>query len=185
MINRSIVLLFISSFLVSCTPNYKDLSKYNLNAEEKREWKKFSSDQLNLNLNHPKEITAKDSDDIKNAINLYNNKHKNGTQRFNMLIKPFDGTDSRLKEIGMNLVEGTSYQFNYLHKYSGVIQYGNKKAFHHEYTTTTFLNETTRHYQLIYPIDGDRFLVTFSADSRYFFSEQKKMHKILRTLKVE
>ncbi len=182
---RLLSILSLAIIISSCAPSYKDLSKYTLNADEKRAWDKFESDELNLTLQHPSEITAKDSPDIKNAIHLYNSKNGNGTKRFNMLIKPFDGVDDRLKIVGENMVEGTSYQFNYIHKYSGVIDYGNKKAFHHEYTTTTFLNETTRHYQLIYPIDGDRFLITFSSDNRYFFSEQKKMHKILKTLRVE
>lgn len=182
---RSLIIISIALIISSCSPSYKDLSKYTLSSEEKRAWDIFESNELNLTLKHPREITVKDSPDIKNAIHLYNSKNGNGTQRFNMFIKPFEGGDDRLQIVGENMVEGTSYQFNYIRKYSGVIDYGSKRAFHHEYTTSTFLNQTTRHYQLIYPIDGDRFLITFSSDNRYFFSEQKKMHKILKTLRVE
>jgi hypothetical protein len=182
--NKSFIFLLV--FVISsCTPNYKDLSKYNLNPEEKREWREFQSDYFNITLLHPDEMTAKDSDDIKDAINIYNSAKSNGSQRFNMLIKAFDAGGMDLEEAGRGMVEGASYQWNYIHKHSGLIDYGNKRAFHHEYTTTTFLNETTRHYQLVYPIDGEQFLVTFSADIRYFYKEQKKMHKILRTLRVE
>ncbi len=173
-------------FLSACNHNIDDLSKFDLNEKEKRSWDYFQSEMVNLGFKYPSdEMEAKDSDDVKNAIHIYDNTHKDGSNKFNMIIKPFDGGEGRLKDVGDDLVQGTSFKFNYARAHSGIINYGRTKAYQHEYTTSTFYGVETRHYQLIFPLEGERILVNFSADSRHFFPSKKKMHKILRSIVVK
>jgi len=178
---------FALLFLLSaCSKNISDLSAYDLSPDEKRSWADFNSEELNLTFKYPKnEMLAKDSEELKNAIHVYNNKYENGSSRFNLLIKPFDGGSGRLRDVGDEMVRGTSFKFNYSLAHAGVIKYGSRQAYQHEYTTSTFYGNSTRHYQLLVPIDGERFLISFSADSRHYFPSKKKMHKILRSLKVQ
>jgi len=182
---KSISCLALVLFLASsCSPSLKNLKEFDLSSEEKRSWKTFTSDQLNLSLKHPPETTAKDSDDLKDAVYIYNSEQKNGTLRLNMIIKPYD-VEGNLQEIGDNMVEGTSSSFNYSRVRSGLIDYGRKKAYVHEYSTSDFIGTSTSHYQLLYPMDGQMMLSNMSALSGNYYPARKKMLKILRTLEVK
>jgi len=184
MINRLIVLIIITSFLASCTPLYRDLSKYELDSEEKREWKTFKSNDTDFTLKYPAELTVKDSEDLKKTIHLYSTRNHIDGGRFNMLIKPHKGLDAAtLDEIDSKLIFGEAYQSNYRRITSGKMEYGNKEAFYHSFTNGSGWST----YQLIYPIkdDGELYMVSFSAGREYFQAGKDKMHKILQTLDFE
>ncbi len=178
------ILGFAIFLFASCSPSLKNLNEFDLSPKEKRSWKSFTSDQINLSLQHPPETTAKDSDDLKDAVYIYNSEQKNGTLRLNMIIKPYD-VEGKLQELGDNMVQGTSNAFNYSRIRSGLVDYGRKKAYAHEYSTSDFLGNATTHYHLIFPLEEEMMLLTMSAQTGHYRPARKKMLKILRTLEVK
>lgn len=174
--------LLLVLLVISCNST-QDLSKFNLSAEERKEWYSFKSQALDISLQHPEDVRVSDSENIKRAIVMISDRGKRDRVKFKMVLKVLDNPSDDLLMIGEKMEDGASYQYNYNRKTSGLTNYGGKPAYHHEYTTSTFLGEETRFYTLIYPINGVRHLVTFEAATSYFFGGKKKMHKILRSIR--
>lgn len=181
--SRSLSLfLVLPLLLITSCYSTKDMSKFELDKKEKREWPSFESESLNLGIQYPKDLVAKDSEDLIATMHIY---HPDGNGKFNALIKEFDApADKDLREIGFGIVEGARFNFNYSRKKSGIVEYDGQEAFEHEYTTADVFGNTKRFYQLVYPFNGKQFLATLETRPGDIYGDKKKFYKILRSQKA-